>query len=53
MSQARGDSVLKLIANRETLIHKASEQAEFAKKSANTVTTKGKVEVLCAFLKRN
>ena len=31
MSQARGDSVLKLIANRDTLIHKkASEQAEFA-----------------------
>ena len=31
MSQARGDSMLNLTANRETLIHKASEQAEFAR----------------------
>ena len=31
MRQARGDSLLKLIANRETLIHRGSEQAECAR----------------------
>ena len=31
MSQARGDSLLQLTANRETLDHRASEQAEFAR----------------------
>ena len=31
MSQARGDSMLKLTANREPLTHKASEQAQFAR----------------------
>ena len=31
MPQARGDSLLKLTANRKALIHRASEQAEFAK----------------------
>ena len=30
MSRARGDSMVKLTANRETLFHRASEQAEFA-----------------------
>ena len=32
MSQARGDSLLKLTENREALIHRASDQAEFARK---------------------
>ena len=31
MSQARGDSVLEITANRETLIHRASEKATFAR----------------------
>ena len=31
MSQARGDSVLKVTANRETLTPRASQQAEFAR----------------------
>ena len=31
MSQARGDTPLKLTANRDTLIQRASEQAEFAR----------------------
>ena len=35
MSQARGDSMLKLTANRETLIHRASEPAEFSRTVEN------------------
>ena len=31
MAQVRGDSVLKITTNRDTLIHRASEQAEFAR----------------------
>ena len=31
MSQARGDSMLKIIAHRKTLIHKASEQAKITR----------------------
>ena len=31
MSQARSDSMLKLIANRDTLIHRASEQVKCTK----------------------
>ena len=31
VSQCRGDSMLKLTANRETLIHRAAEQAIFAR----------------------
>ena len=31
VSQSRGDSMLKLTANRETLIHRASEQGAFAR----------------------
>ena len=31
VSQVRGDSMLKLTANRETLIHRASDQAEFSR----------------------
>ena len=31
MSQARGDSMLKLTANRETLIHRGFRKAEFAR----------------------